>query len=254
MFEQSFQFGTGRTRRAWTVPVSFCGQIVAVGFLAVLPLIFTEKLPVRLPAPSSPLRLGTWHPAGGTVVQVVRTRSVHHAEGRLTAPSFAPHGTPRLIEAPEQSAWVAQGTPCIGPCGPIGVPNGVLGAPPLLGQPRIAPSPPLVQRAETPRIASPRLTPRIRVGTGVQEAKLVFRAMPVYPRLALAARIAGTVRLSAVIGAEGRIRELRAVGGHPMLIPAAMDAVRQWIYRPTMLDDEPVEVATEIIVRFILSD
>ena len=75
---------------------------------------------------------------------------------------------------------------------------------------------------------------------------------PVYPPLARQARVEGTVRLEAVISREGTIINLRAVSGHPLLIPAALAAVAQWVFRPTYLNDEPVEVATVIDVNFTL--
>jgi protein TonB len=77
--------------------------------------------------------------------------------------------------------------------------------------------------------------------------------MPAYPPLARQARVAGTVRLEAIIGADGRIRQLRLVSGHPLLAPAALDAVRQWVYAPTLLNKQPVEVLTTVDVHFTLA-
>ena len=86
----------------------------------------------------------------------------------------------------------------------------------------------------------------------MQEGKLASGPRPVYPQLAIQARIQGTVRLEAVISREGTILNLRAVSGHPLLIPAALAAVQRWVFRPTFLNDEPVEVATVIEVNFTL--
>jgi len=86
----------------------------------------------------------------------------------------------------------------------------------------------------------------------VQQGKLLSGPRPVYPQLARAARIEGTVRLEAVISREGAILNLRAVSGHPLLIPAALAAVEQWTFRPTFLNGDPVEVATTIDVTFTL--
>ncbi len=251
MFEQTFQIATGRTRRPWTVPVSFCGQIAAVGFLVLLPLIFTERLPIGLLAPSAPIRLGAWRPSGGTVVKIVGTAVVQKHPGALVEPPSLPRGTPRLIEGPGISMAAAQGPPCVGPCGPNGDPNGVpWGVLPVEGHTVIAP--PVVKTFERQRPAATNLPPRIVIGGKVQEAKLISRIMPVYPRIAVTSRISGTVLLAAVIGTDGRVRELRVMSGHPLLTPAAMEAVRRWIYQPTKLNDEPVEVATEITVQFKL--
>jgi protein TonB len=82
---------------------------------------------------------------------------------------------------------------------------------------------------------------------------LLQQVRPVYPAMARLARIAGNVRLRAVIGTDGRIKNLIAVSGHPMLVDAAINAVRQWVYKPTVLDGMLVEVNTEIIVRFGLA-
>jgi len=102
-----------------------------------------------------------------------------------------------------------------------------------------------------PTIKSP--TTQIRVGGAVQSARLVHRVDPVYPAMARQMRIAGTVELAGVIGADGRIRELRVTSGHPFLVQAALEAVRQWVYRPTLLGGQPVEVITTITVVFRLS-
>jgi len=93
---------------------------------------------------------------------------------------------------------------------------------------------------------------RVRVAGGVQSAKLIWQPKPSYPDLAKAARIEGTVRLDVVIGEDGTVQELTVVSGHPLLIQAAMDAVKQWRYRRTMLNGIPVEVATTVDVNFVL--
>ena len=92
----------------------------------------------------------------------------------------------------------------------------------------------------------------IKVGGNVLEAKLVKRVMPVYPPLARQARISGTVRLEGIISRDGRVINLQVISGHPLLINAAVDAVRQWIYRPTLLNGEAVEVIAPIEVHFTL--
>jgi len=90
-------------------------------------------------------------------------------------------------------------------------------------------------------------------GKGVQAAKLIRQVKPIYPQLARAVRISGTVRLVAIIGKGGSIENLQVSGGHPMLIPAAVEAVKQWLYQPTLLNGEPVDVITQIDVNFTLS-
>ena len=79
---------------------------------------------------------------------------------------------------------------------------------------------------------------------------VLHKVEPAYPKIALGARIAGIVLLKAVIGKDGDIKELQVVSGHPILVPAAIDAVKQWRYRPYLLNGEPVEVETNITVTF----
>jgi protein TonB len=111
------------------------------------------------------------------------------------------------------------------------------------------PKPPAeVQRA----VQKPTEIQRLRVGGQVQEALRIYAPKPTYPQLAVRARITGLVRLSAVIARDGTVQSLTVVSGHPLLAPAAMEAVRQWRYRPTKLNGEPVEVVTTIDVNFTL--
>jgi TonB family protein len=93
----------------------------------------------------------------------------------------------------------------------------------------------------------------IRVGGNVQQTKLVSQPRPVYPPDAKAARIQGVVKFNATIAKDGTIQHLEVISGHPLLIPAAMEAVRQWVYQPTLLNGQPVEVMTEVDVNFTLS-
>ena len=133
---------------------------------------------------------------------------------------------------------------------PGGVPGGAAGG--LIGGiigsvPSMAPPPPKV---EAPKAATPQ---RIRVGGNVQAANLIKKVTPAYPPLAKQARIQGTVRFNAVIGKDGAIQNLTLVSGHPLLVPSATDAVKQWIYKPTLLKGDPVDVITQIDVNFTLS-
>jgi TonB family protein len=94
---------------------------------------------------------------------------------------------------------------------------------------------------------------RIRVGGGVQQNLLISQPPAVYPPLAKQAHIQGVVKLSATIAKDGTIQNLEVIEGHPLLIQAALDAVRQWVYKPTLLNGQPVEVVTQIDVNFTLS-
>jgi protein TonB len=133
-----------------------------------------------------------------------------------------------------------------------GVPGGVPGAggglSSIIGAvPAMAPPPPKV---EAPKPTTPQ---RIRVGGQVQLANLIKRVQPAYPPLAKQARIQGVVHLTAIIAKDGTIQSLQVVSGHPLLVPNALEAVKQWVYKPTLLNGEPVEVVTQIDVNFTLS-
>jgi protein TonB len=93
----------------------------------------------------------------------------------------------------------------------------------------------------------------MRVSGPVQEAKLLRKIIPVYPQLAIAARVQGTVHLVGVIAKDGTLRDLQVIDGSPLLIKASLDAVKQWVYRPTFLGGEPVEVIAPITVTFTLN-
>jgi TonB family protein len=86
----------------------------------------------------------------------------------------------------------------------------------------------------------------------VQQAKLVNQPHPVYPPAAREAQVSGTVRLSVLIGKDGTVQHIEVMNGHPLLVPAALDAVRQWTYQQTLLNGQPVEVATSVDVSFQL--
>jgi TonB family protein len=104
-------------------------------------------------------------------------------------------------------------------------------------------------------LAGDQATPkRIRVGSSVHQAKLISKTPPVYPPDAKKAGIEGTVRVKVVIATDGSVQPLGVESGHPLLAPAAIEAVRQWKYRPTMVQGEPVEVTTVIDVTFALDD
>jgi protein TonB len=90
------------------------------------------------------------------------------------------------------------------------------------------------------------------VSRGVMDASLIHRVQPEYPATAKLIRLSGTVQLRAIIGTDGRVRELEIVGGNPILAQAAVAAVRQWRYQPTQLSGMPVEVQTQITVTFVL--
>jgi protein TonB len=159
----------------------------------------------------------------------------------------APTVIPSRIELADDAPIV--GMPDDGPAS-VGVPDGVYGLAPtgIIAPPKPAPPSPVPPRATTS------VPPRVRVGGVVQSAKLVRQPKPVYPPLARIARVSGIVRLEAVIGRDGTIASLHVMSGHPLLVPAALEAVQQWVYQPTLLNGDPVEVLTQIEVNFKLGE
>ncbi|MCC6391854.1 MAG: energy transducer TonB [Bryobacterales bacterium] len=255
MFEQSLVDGRGQTSKPWTVFVSFVSQIIVLGILVLIPLIYTDTLPkaqltsflVAPPPPPPPPP----PPAAAPPVKVIKVIPKQFDAGRLMAPKVIPKDIAMIKEEelpPSMpSVGVVGGVPGGVPGGaPGGIIGGIIGSVPTAAPP---PPPPPVKKVEKP--ATPQ---RIRVGGNVQSAKLIRQPKPAYPPLAKQARIQGTVRFQAIIGKDGTIQNLQLISGHPLLVPSATEAVKQWVYQPTLLNGEPVEVVTQIDVNFTLSN
>jgi protein TonB len=166
---------------------------------------------------------------------------------------MAPKTVPKEIavikedELPPPSSGVAGVVGGVGSGVAGGMPGGVLGGI-IGGIPSAAPPPP-----PPPPVKKEAPTQRIKVGGNVQSAMIVRKTQPVYPPLAKSARVQGVVHLAAIIAKDGTIQELHSLGGPALLIQAAMDAVKTWIYKPTMLNGDPVQVETTIDVNFTLN-
>lgn len=106
--------------------------------------------------------------------------------------------------------------------------------------------------AKQQKVTATPVPQRIRVDAAAQERKLIQRVEPVYPPLARQVGVEGTVRFTVVIGKDGRMADITVIGGHPLLIPAALEAVKQWVYKPTEWNGIPVEVVTEVALDFVL--
>ena len=238
-----------RTQKFWTVTASFFGQMALLALAMLVPLVSTDALPHRLswvPLPDPPRGLRP-RPAPAPVKQPAAVP--FQFRGRfLLMPMAIPTNTAIIQDSPD---LVPAAGDYVGVTGGFGDPNGsgnsVIDS--LLSA-RGTPVPPPLPVSRPP--AQPAPPTRIRMGGSVLQAKRISGPQPVYPPLAKQARVEGTVRLQAVISREGTILNLRAVSGHPLLIPAALAAVEQWVFRPTYLNGDPVEVATEIDVNFTL--
>ena len=249
MFEQTFVDG-GKTRKTWTVLVSFIAQIVVIVIAILIPMIYFDALPknqlssflVAPPPPPPPPP-----PPAAAPPHVVKVIPRQFDAGRLMAPKSVPKDVAMIKEEelpPPSSGGVVGGVPGGVPGGTAGgVIGGIIGSVPTAAPP--PPPPPSAPKPVTPQ--------RIRVGGNVQQAKLIRQPKPIYPPLAKQARISGVVKLNAIIGKDGTIQNLTVASGHPLLVPAAMEAVKQWVYQPTLLNGEAVEVVTRIDVNFTLS-
>ncbi len=232
---------TQHTHKRWTVVLSAIIQVAIILVFILIPLLVTEALPkesvaawITAPAPPPP------PPPPPPKVQVIKQVAPPLIQqGKLMAPTVIPKKV-NIIKEEAPPPDVASGVTG-GVAGGIGGGSmgGVLGG--IIGSTGGGPPPP------------PKPTPqRIRVGGNVQQANLIHEVQPIYPEIAKTAHIQGTVLLHAIIAKDGTIQQLQYISGPPLLMRSAMDAVRQWRYRPTMLNGEPVEVETTIQVVFTL--
>jgi protein TonB len=239
MFEDSLIESGGKlkTARGRTTTFSFILEAVIIGVMVLVPLIFTEALPhaqlmMSLVAPPPPPPPPP-PPAAVRVVKVVQTDIVN---GQLRTPTKIPKKVEIIKEeeAPPPSMGVVGGVPGGVPGGQM---NGVIGG--------IISNAPMA----VPKVA----VQRVRVSQGVTQGMVLHKVQPTYPPLARTARVQGSVILAAVIGKDGAIQNLHVLSGHPLLQQAALEAVKQWRYRPYILNGEPVEVDTQVTVNFTLS-
>jgi protein TonB len=206
--------------------------------MILIPLMFTEALPKAMtmtflaappPPPPPP-------PPPAAVVKVAKIET-DIVNNQLRTPTKIPQKVQIIKEdeaPPPMSSGVVGGIPG-GPGQMGGVIGGIISSTPVA----------------VPKIATPT---RIRVSSGVTQGLLVRKVEPTYPQMAKIARVQGAVLLAALIGKDGTIQNLHVVStASPLLNQAALDAVKQWKYKPYILNGEPVEVDTNITVNFTLS-
>ena len=240
MFEQSILIDREHGKRTGALAVSITMQALAVSFLLLVPLLFNDRLPdvrpwtvlslppIPLPPPPEPV--------------------VHESIATTTTTSLAPrpmfHLFPTPTRVPSGPIVIDTTMPVLNDAIGIGVPGPAFGPAPMPTQIAVAPAPAVVT---PPQIDKPRA-----VGGDVQAAKILKKVLPIYPPLAISARISGTVHLVGIIAKDGTVQKLEIVSGHPFLVRAAVDAVRQWVYKPTLLNGEAIEVIAPIDVIFNL--
>ncbi len=217
-----------RKRNRWPMAIAFTAELIVGAVLVTIPLLSTgvisvsAHVPLVAPLGRADIRQAPHPPAGGgtsgghsLIVPLATTGTRLHA----IADSYPP-----------------------GPEGPIDAPQGI-------GSPDAMPNLPFNGPAKPPEFE--RQKPKSPVVVShLSEAQLINRVDPVYPRIAIITGTGGAVRLHAIIAKDGSIQSLGVMGGPPLLANAAVEAVRQWRYKPYYLNGEPVEVETFITVNF----
>jgi protein TonB len=236
VFEQSILIDN-RPNKSWSLLASLSAELLVVSVLILVPLIYGDHLPDF-----------HWHvvTVGPPVRQIETPPAQAHAASGPTRPVWHPPLIANPIQ-PTALTPVASGPVAIDQPPGIQAGDGPGTPSPLLFQGRVNIAPPPSKPEPPVKPSAP-----IHVSGGVQMAKLVKQVIPAYPPMARSARISGVVHLVGIIAKDGTIRNLQLIAGHPLLSRAALDAVSQWIYRPTLLSGEPVEVICPIDVTFTL--
>jgi len=227
--------------------LSFSGSLAVQCTVVCSVALISLWAPITMPEPPEML-VSIPVPRFRNVVQVHATS----VERMTSAPverrrfQYVPPTASSLQNASQAEAMV-EGLPNIASdASSLGGVTGVPFVPNAIPAPPPPPAPPKPKPAAEPPA-------RLQVGGDVLASKILHRVNPVYPELARRARIQGVVQLHGIITKEGRIAQLRVIGGHPLLVKAALDAVGQWLFSPTLLNQQPVEVEAPIEVRFTLA-
>jgi protein TonB len=247
MFEQSLILNDGISKKTGAIAASLTAQSLFVGVCILVPLLYHEVLPAM--KPSIPLALPVFvkppAPEMTTVAPSKPSRLVNPFLPPRQVPTSHPSADPVLLEQPIMVTGIYD------PNAPV-FPATILG-PTAITLSKAPPPPSLAAKRAIPVEAAAPTAP-VPITSELLAAKLIRKVMPVYPEPARRMRISGVVRLQGIIAKDGTIQNLQALSGHPLLIPSALEAVRQWVYRPTILTGQPVEVIAPIDVIFTLSN
>lgn len=215
---------------------SFTLQALALSLVLAVSFIWVERPPqvhwLQLPAPATFVHVDS-EPSRGHQTSATAGNQVHRG---VTAPIAVPRETPRIDDL--NTAAIVSAAPVLGD---VAGSSSTARIAPGLGDGIVVAIPP------QPSILKP-----LRL-SNLGEGSLLRRVQPAYPVAAREARIHGQVELRAIISKAGTIENLVVLRGHPMLASAAVEAVKQWRYRPYLLNKEPVEVETNITVNFVLN-
>jgi periplasmic protein TonB len=244
MFATLDEAARAGSRRALTTTVSLGAEAAAVGLLILAPLLYTAALPnLSISTPiTAPRASGAVELVGHEHAAPASRRS-EGAVLSLRQPRFIPRGIAKTHDDVAASRPPADPFAPSGRDGAGGDPNGI---PTVLLGPTTGTPPPLPPAPPT------HARPPMRI-SHFEPGDLLVRVQPQYPIAAKLAHVQGPVVLQALIGRDGAIERLRLVSGHPMLADAALAAVRQWRFRPYVLNNEAIEVETQITVNFTLA-
>jgi periplasmic protein TonB len=240
MFDCTFVDTAPPARRPFVIVTSLFLQTLTISIAILLPLVYTETLPSAhlksfLAGPPLPAAT-TSKPQAASRIRTISARTF----------SLAKLVDPAMIPRRANGGEAPPAPPDIGMAGVTPSADGV-------DNPFMAMRSSVLALPEPAAVAQPKqAVGALHVGGVVAEANLIQRVQPIYPPLARAARVQGTVEFIAVIGRDGRIENLQVVHGSPLLVAAARDAISKWRYRPTLLNGQPVEVLTTITVNFLL--
>jgi len=229
-----------KTKQSYTLPVSLAIHAIVLLFVIVVPLLTSEELP----EPTSAVRAFFVEPAApppppppppppapkAPVTPRTQPKPVIQEAPKFTAPLEVPE----QVKPEEGINLGVEGGVSGGVEG--GVPGGVVGG--VVGGLPDAPPPP---------------TQAVRVGGQIKEPKKLKNVPPVYPDIAKQARVQGVVILECTISPQGKVTDVKVLRGIPLLDSAAIDAVKQWVYTPTLLNGVPVPVIMTVTVNFKLS-
>jgi protein TonB len=238
VFEHSTFASNGRPsgRRGWTALLSFGLQALALGIAVLVPLLYTDALPLGALKPTFMVTAPVRPAPPAPEVRHVQPTPSNFEHAQLVQPIRIPTSTHRIVDTISASTT----NDYVGPEIP-----GVIASP--------SSNDAISRLLSVAPVVRPSIRPSsVRLSGGVTDGLLVWKVTPTYPTLAKNAGVQGPVVLQAIISREGVIENLQVLSGHPLLRGAAIDAVKQWRYRPYLLDHQPVEVETQITVNFHL--
>jgi protein TonB len=221
------------SQKWYTVPLSIIAHVVLFGAVIIIPLMATDVLPTppsmmafvgAPPTPPPP------PPPPPSAAPPPKTPTP------VTNPNAAPIEAPKQIVPETPSVGISEGVP-----GGVegGVPGGVMGGV-VGGLPEAPPPPPPPPQAP------------VRVGGAIKQPTKLKNVPPVYPPIAQSARVQGVVIIEATIGADGKVKDAKVLRSIPLLDQAALDAVKQWVFTTTLLNNVPVPVIMTVTVNFTL--